>query len=353
MNKTIEETVIRNHAWLLIFIGIISVFAALYFYRETIDLSQIASSVTQAKNICHQSRGYNTFLDLIKSLGIALIGFGLFGILVNTKNWREYFAERLKEVVLEQKFLDNMDLDALRDLQTRVMKAFFRDQSIDREGSFLNYFQTNLLKFISEPYREDVMSEVELREVVNDSIIIHDRIMYTCRKAGGILQEKISWRPDVGEFEDVTSLRISIKFPYNHPRKGEEEILCDCPDGTYEGNNLEETMVTCSIEKYKEIDQLIVIVESVYKIRPDRFQYWQMAYPTKNFTFLITHPKEFTVQLKPLVLEPESVTVSQKDMSSTVKCDSWMLPLSGLAWRFRKKYPTCTRSQVQLGNEQD
>lgn len=338
MIKTIKETAIKNHAWLLILTGIIAVFVSLYFHRETIDnLSQIPSSLTQAKTIWCQSRGYNTFLDLIQSLGIALIGFGLFGILVGTKNWREYFAERLKEVVLEQKFLETMDLDALRDLQTRVMKAFFRDQSIDREGSFLNYFQTNLLKFVSEPYREDVMSELELREVENDSFIMHDRIMYTCRKAGGILQKKVSWRPDPGEFEDVVSLKISIKFPYNHPRKGEVEVLCECPEGIHEGKNLEETMVTCSLDKYKEVDQLIVIVESVYKIRPERFHYWQMAHPTKNFIFLITHPKEYTVQLKPLVLEPESVTVSQRDMSASVKCDSWMLPLSGLAYRFRKK----------------
>ncbi len=183
------------------------------------------------------------------------------------------------------------------------------------------------------------MAEVELRDVTNDLITIYDRMLYTCRKAGGAIQKTVSWQPDPDEFEDVISLKISIKFPYNHSKKGEEICLCDCPDGTYEGKNLEEatTKVTCSLEEYKKIDQLIVIVESIYKIRSERFQYWQMAHPTRNFTFLITYPKEYTVQLKPLVLEPENVNMLIKEISATIKCDSWMLPLSGLAYRFQRK----------------
>jgi len=54
--------------------------------------------------------------------------------------------------------------------------------------------------------------------------------------------------------------------------------------------------VHMSLEAFKDIDQLVVIMESSYKIVSDRFQYWQMAHPTKNFTFVVTHPPDCKLQ---------------------------------------------------------
>ncbi len=347
MIKSACNGFVRLRAIIMILIGLILLILSLYLGAAATSHAPVvqasggaATSALSASSVAATSwqtgRCYRTFLDLLASVGIAFVGFGIFGILLDTRSWRDYFGERLKEIVLEQKFLDTMDIDALRALQVRVMKAFFRDQSIDKEGSFLNYFQTNLHRFISEPYREDVTAEIELTKTEGDTLHIMDRVSYTCRKAGSTIQKEAAWRPDPGEFIGIDFLKIIVKFPYNHHRRGQEETLYETRDGNKDGKNLKDEPVIVSLDKYRDIDQLTVIVESKYRISAERVQYWQMAHPTKNFTFIVTYPSGNSIQLKPLVLEPENVLVSQKDLSTTVKCDSWMLPLSGLAWRFKK-----------------
>ncbi len=274
--------------------------------------------------------------ETLQTVGVALIGFGIFAMLLDTRNWREYFGKRLEEVVVRQSYLDQLDMVSLKALQVKVLKAFFHDSTIDREGSFLNYFQTNLHHFISEPYREDVAATIELREEVDGCYRIFDRLAYTCRKAGDTIQESANWFPDKDEFRKVESMTIRVKYPYWHPKKGEFETVYDLADEEQE-INLATDSVSRTLEKFKDVDQLIVIIEAIYLIEVHRFQYWQMAHPTKNFTFVITHSKEYSLQVKPLVLDQATVETTKGELSSMVKCDAWMLPQSGLAWRFLKK----------------
>lgn len=315
-----RRKIINYQAVVLILVGVIAIFVTLYLY-----------STNEYENISL----INILIMTVQTLAIALIGFSLFGMLLDTKNWRDYFGERIREVIMQQSYLTSLDNSALKELQVKVLKAFFKDQSIDHEGSFLHYFQTNLHKFISEPYREDVTTEIELRGDDKDCFTIFDRVSYICRKAGGSIQEKISFMPDPGEFEEITCFKVSIKYPYYHDKKGEEKVL-------YNGdsNNPAELLgkgLNISLKEYKDIDQLTVILESIYKIKKDRFQYWQMAHPTKNFMVILTHDQIYDLQIKPLVLEPENVQICTKERSTTVRCDSWMLPQSGVAWRFKKK----------------
>ena len=58
-----------------------------------------------------------------------------------------------------------------------------------------------------------------------------------------------------------------------------------------------------------------------------------MAYPTKNFDITIIYPKEYDIQINPLVINPELIVVTRNDGYIKIKYESWMLPLSGLAWR--------------------
>src|SRR2546427_7461000 len=46
---------------------------------------------------------------------------------------------------------------------TTLFRSQFRNQAIDKEGSFLKYFESNLHRFISEPFREDVSAEVLMK----------------------------------------------------------------------------------------------------------------------------------------------------------------------------------------------
>jgi hypothetical protein len=271
----------------------------------------------------------------LQTIGIALFGFGLFSIIVNSRNWSEYFSNRLRDVVIEQSYLNDLDVDTLKSLQVKVLKAFFRDPNIDKEGSFLNYFQTNLHKYISEPYREDVKAEIDLRAEEDTGLKIFDRVTYNCREAGGILQNEVVWQADPNEFLSIESLKIEVKYPYTHEKKGDIDTLYDKKDLSSE--NPSDFRVAVSLEPYKNIDGLTVIMEAIYIVDKDRFQYWQMSHPTKNFDLLISFPDQYSIQVKPLVLHPELIQIGIEERYAKITYASWMLPQSGVAWRFIKK----------------
>lgn len=271
-----------------------------------------------------------SFHKLINLVGIALIGLGFFNIILQIKDWRDYFEERIKTVLFEQAYLKSLDKETLRSIQTNALKAYFKNPELDREGSFLRYFYDNLYKYISEPYREDVRAEVFLDSEEDGMFRIFDKVTYACRKTSGSIQPEIRWTPDEGEFETIENVTISVQLPYNHEDAGKVVQLrtgsVDDPNDTF----------TASLEKYKDVDGLIVIVESKYRIKSDRFQYWQMAHPTQNFSFTLHFPSEFTVQHKPLVINPIMCLTTSREGYLNIKYDSWMLPMSGLAWRFAR-----------------
>src|SRR5262249_42388625 len=89
--------------------------------------------------------------------------------------------------------------------------------------------------------------------------------------------------------------------------------------------------LTVPLRDYR-VDRLIVTVTERAKIRKDRFQYWTMANPTKNFSISFSFPKEHDIQIFPFVLSPGLVRSTKADGYFSARYDFWMLPESGLAW---------------------
>lgn len=308
MGKKISIT-----SWGSIVIGILLVFFALQMRYLTNDMGMAWKDFS---------------ITFLINFGIAIFIFGFFSVVIDTKNWREYFAERLKEIVIEQKYLDKMEEDTLKNLQIKIMKALSGGAAVDREGSFLNYFNDNLHRYISEPYREDVSAEIFLREEVDGGLKIFDKVTYYCRRLGKNIQENVKWSPDKDEFLRIESAKVEVQYPDNHQKSDLIESLSNDPEEIARG---------ISLEKYKDIDRLTVIVTSVYIVSTERFQYWQMAHPTRNFNMTINYPKDFSIQSKILVLNPAICQITEQPGYLKVKYDSWMLPMSGIAWRFLKK----------------
>ena len=50
-----------------------------------------------------------TTVKLLDVVGIAVLAVGLIHILIETKDWGDYFRARIREIVLEQSFLDTLD----------------------------------------------------------------------------------------------------------------------------------------------------------------------------------------------------------------------------------------------------
>ncbi|WP_196795124.1 hypothetical protein [Mariprofundus ferrooxydans] len=305
---------------IVLMVGIIGVLTSAYF----------AESMNPAPGSFRSA-----FATALTTISIALFGFGLFSFALDTKNWREYFSERLKEIVVERKYLESLDQDTLKDLQTNVLKAQFKDQTIDKEGSFLNYFHLHLHKHISEPYREDVSTEVlmSFEQGRNDAFLVTDKVRYVCRASGGKIQEHVGWKPDEGEFEEVKSLTISIQFPQSHEKSG-EVIRIYPPDGDAEIDLTKGAKAT--LAEYSNIDGLVVITKAVYIAKLGQFQHWQMAHPTKSFDITIVYPSGCGMQFKTLVLEDVVSQITKYDGYLKFTYGSWALPQSGLAWLITK-----------------
>ena len=277
----------------------------------------------------------SAFLTGYSTLSIALVGFAIFSMLLDSHNWREYFADRLKEIVLEKEYLRTLDTGTLRQLQTNVMKSLFNNPDIDKEGSFLGFFEDKLHHFISEPYREDVSTEIILKETTEKGYKFLDKVSYICRASGGEIQGHIGYKPDDGEFEEVQYVKIEIQYPQHHEKAGKTETLYP-----KDSNNLQEDLkkgIKVSLSDYQGIDGLVVTIESVYVVAKGKFQYWQMAHPTRNFDITIKYPEELSIQFKTLVIEDVVGKITDEDGYLKFKYDYWLLPQSGLAWLIGEK----------------
>ena len=321
MSREKTRTIANLTTLIIIFIGVIGVISSAYFASST---NPTAGSFASA------------FASALTTLSIALMGFGIFSLALDTKNWKEYFGERIRDVVIENDYLSTLDPEALKEIQTRLLKAQFKNQTIDKEGSFLNYFHLHLHKFISEPYREDVSTEVLMREheTQQDKFAITDKVTYVCRASRGNIQAHVGWKPDEGEFEEVISLRITVQFPPHHRDAGKRDEIYFAKDE--ELNKDLESGIKIPLDKYKSVDGLVVTTESEYIVGLGKFQYWQMAHPTKNFEITIVYPKSLAIQFKTLVLEDVVSQITKQPGYLKFGYGSWALPQSGLAWLINK-----------------
>ena len=307
---------IGQFSLLVFFVGVLGVVAAAYYAEAVAPKSGTFSSALASG---------------LTTISVALIGYAIFSFALDTQHWREYFAERLKEVVIERDYLETLDYEALKDLQTRTLKAQFRNQAIDKEGSFLKYFESNLHRFISEPFREDVSAEVLMNPSGDGTQLeVLDRVRYVCRSSGGRLQDKVVWKPDDGEFEVVKSLSISIQFPPGHQSAGKKQELFKA-DGIELAKQLNEG-VEVSLAEYKDVDSLVVFTDAEYIVKLGKLQYWTMAHPTKNFDITITYPAACEIQFKTLVLEDVVSQISKVPGYLKFGYGVWALPASGIAW---------------------
>lgn len=321
MSKTQTTTIIKLSTIVIIGTGCLGIFASAYFVEAVTPASGTFSSA---------------FASALTTISVALIGFGIFSFALDTKNWKEYFAERIKEVVIENDYLNTLDQEALKETQTRLLKAQFKNQAIDKEGSFLNYFHHHLHRFISEPYREDVSTEVLMQAHPSqaDLFKVTDKVRYVCRSSGGKIQTHIGWKPDEGEFEEVLSLKISVQYPSHHKNAGEKVVIYPTSNSILKADLTEGIRIP--LDNYQDIDSLVVTTESEYVVKSGKFQYWQMAHPSKNFEVTITYPSDCQIQFKTLVLEDVVSQITEHPGYLKFGYGSWALPQSGIAWLIRK-----------------
>ncbi len=279
---------------------------------------------------------YNFF----ELLGFTIFTSGIFSFFLQLPDWQHYFEERLKNVVLEQEYLNSMDQETLSNLQIKTLKAYFHTSDIDKEGSFLNYFQDNLSKYISEPYRDNVKCEIVVEESDEPpGILISDRLTYACKMVGGKIQDTIKWKPDPGEFLDIISVEMKVKNnPVLSMNKKDDEFVVKC-NGTEKQvprSEIEQKGLIFPLSNFSE-NGLYVELKSVYKMETGQFSNWSMAHPTKTFYMTISYPKEMKLRFQPMVSHPEKVIEDHREGFFSMQYNEWLLPNSGVVYSFVPK----------------
>jgi hypothetical protein len=282
------------------------------------------------------SENYRLAAEGLEILGSTLIVASIFNVLIELKAWRTYFGERLSEIVMEHSYLKSLTPQKLRELQMSIVKTIYPEASIDIEGSFYRYLRQELEQYVSAPYRENV--SVDMKYTLRDGKwFVRDKVTYLCRKSGVTIQPLISWGPDSSaEFLSVTSLTIQVQYPYYHELRGTPETIF--PSDGKSINDFPGYKISIPLDKYREIDQLVVTIVAEYEVRAERFQTWVMAHPTRNLDFTIRFPDDWEIQLEPILLDAEIMNRGEPEPGYTkVEYDSWVLPGSGLAWRLIPK----------------
>lgn len=266
---------------------------------------------------------------LLDVAGIAFFVLGLIHLTIETEGWSDYFRERVREIVMEQSYLNTLDKNRLETLHSSILKAKFGDEQIDREGSFFNYLRLSIHDYIAKPYREDASAAV-IYEDAGADWDVSDRVSYVCRRAANGIQSNVVWRKDPDEHLRIESIGVQIKYPFTHENRGKVETLQDVKSEL-------DLPLNISLAPYQEIDGLIVIITSRYKVGKDKIQYWSMIGLTKSFDITMKFPSDYEIQAKQLVLSPDLVVTTVNDGFYQAKYDFWLLPESGMAWIINAK----------------
>jgi len=274
-------------------------------------------------------------------LGTALVTLGIVGIIVSFKDWTDYFKERLSEIVISRNYLDKLTKDELIGLQISTLKSYYGVDDIDREGSFLFYFQNKMQAYIGSPYREDISTTINLTKLNDIEFLVTDTITYKCRMVGGNIQEDIKWGAMKGEYSEVKSVDFFVKCPPQY--HGTCKVKCgkikcgefykfDVEELEDLGGNLEG--YKAKLTKFANIDHLFAKIVSVYVTKTDKISTWKMAHPTQNFNFTAHFPDNINIHVETFGMDQYTCHEVNEIGVYNLRSDDWVLPYNGIAYNF-------------------
>ena len=270
--------------------------------------------------------------QILSSLGCSLFCLGIITCLIDLKDWKNYFADRVKDIVLEYSYLACLDEYRLKELQTKVYQARFKGANLDLNNSFYGYYQKSIESLINDPFRDNVKQELIISIVNQDTIKVVDKVSYVCRSNGNIPMPSVQFAYSEKENAEIISHSVSIKYPLGCQHAGAIEEIS--PEETFDPKTKIYFMRYNLADKMQ--DGLIVIKESIHEMNVEEFQTWEMAHVTRNFTFIAKFPCEYGLQFKPFVLRPELGRETSVSGYFNYEYESWMLPKNGITWKLYK-----------------
>lgn len=287
----------------------------------------------------------STVVELLKSVGAALIVIGGINAIIETDHWRHYFEGRLKDIVLQQNYLDGLDEAVLNKLHIRLLQAQFKDSSIGGDDGFFSFYTKNIHQYIGGPYREDATGDITITETNGDlPWNVSETIRFTCRKNGGKIQDSISWGPDGSQILD--SLRITVQLPAGGP---ENTIFESSSNGDLNGLNptelqklksgisLRSVIIDNIRQDLSTCDRLIVAIEAKYRLRKSSAVTWSFVLPTRRFHLTVMSDPRYEMMHELFAANEDGAKCVRAFGSLSLHYNDWMLPQNGVVIRLFPK----------------
>jgi hypothetical protein len=288
----------------------------------------------------------------LEHLAIALFSVGLIAVLIEFRDWQEYFQKRIAETILQQAYLNTLDRDQLIALQTNTLKAFFKVDDLDRQGSFLEFFHTRLHSYIGSPFREDVDYQIALTRVPGnaDYFNVNEVATFKCKAVGASIPNEVSWTTD----PEPTVVCEEVSFALTVPKRFAEKVKAtngataldtnhllfrssDNPsrlvqftseDGAYRGYKL-------SLQDFCHMDGLGMKIHARYRMNTTAPLAWGATHPSHRFAVTLSYPPEYRALVNWFGFDGESVHEEEGNAGFySLRYDSWLLPDSGMSIHF-------------------
>ncbi len=294
---------------------------------------------------------FNTAIQFFLHVSTALMILGAIEITVSLPGWMEYFKERLGETVIERSYLEKLSKDELRSLQTSALKAYFMDQQIDKDGSFLNYFYDGIHDIIGDPYRESYKSTTHI-SIIAGVFHSENTTTFKCRKARNEIQDEIHWTAMPGEYSGNFTTEVEVRCPQelvdlcsrrcnNHGNCGKPirvypsmvtatSPTVSAPTTGATASKKEVIEAYFSLEEFKHIDGLFVTLKVKAILHSNRFISLGVNHPTHGAEYTITYPDGYEIAHDHFGVNSDDLVIANSSGFFSLSTAKWLLPLSGI-----------------------
>lgn len=308
-------------------------------------------------------------LKLLEHLGIAAIVLGIVSIIVEFRDWQEYFQKRLADIVIERKYLATLDREKLLDLQTDTLKAYFRDENIDQKESFLDFFRTKIQDFIGSPYKEGT-KHVKSISLSEDglSYIVEETLSARNRKVRDSIPDRVEWTTFQDSFIQLKAFSVVIEIPRNffqsadfraqYPdmaaarkqfktewREGKLVAKDSALQAAKEGQGF-----ILLLNDFKDVDGLYTEVRIKYTLPVNLPLSWTALHSHKELNLIVTYPQDLQIDVQVFGVEENDYHEEDRSGLYTLEYTSWLLPYSGYSFYLREKVKKESDAESKLEN---
>ncbi len=317
----------KNHikhatSFLLILIGLSFVLLSIWMSEDY--------TVQQKLDFCNK-----WIWPLLNTLGAGIFCSGIISIIIETKSWSDYFSEVLRKIVLGHDFLAQIDTNTLSDFHKNVLRIRYKNEDIGKDDSFLDFQQQLIEPLLTESYRENVNQRIIIRNIndSDDTINVEDTVSYQFRTNNNKISKNAHF-----DYSNEIIKKEDIKITLQKMNENEELINIDDNSKIRIEMNSDGTVksIDVKLQNYISCDKLQIKNQSMYKIKKDQINVWQMSHLTKNLHMLIQAPENYKINFERFSLNEKFEDLPLYTNILDYSYNYWILPFSGFAWKLIK-----------------